>query len=97
MLTAESNSEGAELIRVRRPDGVVASAGRESGERALREIVRLLLPAHAVLILRRSECPPEQYREVSAAGHSRVLRVHQSLDGDQLGWLLDGMVQKRNG
>jgi DNA-binding NtrC family response regulator len=95
VLTAENPSEGAELVRTRRPDAVVASDGpTEDNDKALRDIVTSHLPAHVPLILRCSESNPDRYKDVDAAGHSRVVRVHRSLDAHQLGWLLDRMVRK---
>jgi DNA-binding NtrC family response regulator len=96
VVTAENPLQGAELVRARRPDAVIASDGPpEDSQRALREIVTCLLPAHTLLILRCREATPDHYRDVNAAGHSRVVRVHQSLGADQLGWLLDRVVRKR--
>jgi response regulator RpfG family c-di-GMP phosphodiesterase len=98
VLTAENPSEGAELVRVRRPDAVVASDGPpDNNERALRDIVTFLLPAHALLVLRCSESIPDRYTGVDAAGHSRVVRVHRSLADNQLGSLLDRVVRKASG
>jgi response regulator RpfG family c-di-GMP phosphodiesterase len=98
VLTAENPSEGARLVRARRPDAVVAIDGRpEDNETALRDIVTLLLPAHALLILRCRESTPDRYGDVNAAGHARVVRVHQSLGADQLGWLLDRVVRTPGG
>jgi DNA-binding NtrC family response regulator len=95
VLTAENLSDGAELVRVRRPDAVVASDGpMEDNDRALRDIVTSHLPAHVPLILRCSESIPDRCTDVDAAGHSRVVRVHRSLGANQLGWLLDRVVRR---
>jgi response regulator RpfG family c-di-GMP phosphodiesterase len=91
VLTAETPSEGAKLARARRPDAVVAIDGQpEDYETALRDIV---LPAHTLLVLRCRESTPDRDRDVDAAGHAHVVRVHQRLGADQLGWLLDRVVR----
>ena len=95
VLTAENPSEGAKLVRVRRPDAVVASDGpTEDNGNTLRDTVTSHLPAHVPLILRCSESLPDRYTDVNVAGRSRVVRVHRSLGANQLGWLLDRMVRK---
>jgi response regulator RpfG family c-di-GMP phosphodiesterase len=97
VLTAENPSEGAELVRTRRPDAVVASDGpAEDNDRAVRDTITSHLPAHVPLILRCSESIPDRYTDVNVAGHSRVVRVHRSLAASQLGWLLDRVVRKES-
>jgi len=94
VLTAENPGEGAALVRLRRPDAVVAT---EDNNRALRDIVTSHLPPHAPLILRCRESNPDLYTDVNAAGHSRIVRVHRSLAANELGWLLDRVVEKCRG
>jgi hypothetical protein len=95
VLTAGNPSDAAALVRVRRPDAVVANDGpTKDNDKALRDTVTSHLPAHVPLILRCRESIPDRYTDVNVPRHSRVVRVRRSLGANQLGWLLDRVVRK---
>jgi DNA-binding response OmpR family regulator len=96
VLTAQNPSEGVALVRARRPDAIVAPDETPNDNRGLRDIVSSHLPTHAQLILRCGESSPDPdtKTDVDVDLRSRITRIPRSLSVNELGWVLDRIVEK---